>query len=283
MGTRPGPHALRALVAIALLVVAVAVPRPAFPESRVEFLAGRMRSDDFRVRTNAALALGATNDDAAVSPLCSGLSDDNDVVRRAVAEALKRLARSSSLDCLHRRVSVEPNGSVKLQIQRAIESIEAATGGNGNGNGGNNGGPPPVVANAKYYVSLSTVTNNTTRSSGEVQQVVQDAIKGKLAALGGYQLAPGGEAPDAARATMSRRNLKGFYLSIAVEKFDYSDGNLRVRIKIAVFSYPGKDLRGEVPAGATMSGTGPGNKGAEDQLMRAVAESATEKFAQNFR
>ena len=70
---------------------------------------------------------------------------------------------------------------------------------------------------------------------------------------------------------------------MSVDKFDYSDGNLRVRVKIAVSSYPGKDLRGEVPAAATLPGARPGDKGAEDQLMGVVAARAAELFAQNFR
>jgi hypothetical protein len=112
---------------------------------------------------------------------------------------------------------------------------------------------------------------------------VRDAIAAKLASLGEYQLAPAGESSDSARSAIAKRSLKGFYLSVSVEKFDYSDGNLRVRVKIAVFSYPGKDLRGEVPAGATLPGARPGDKGAEDQLMGVVAARAAELFAQNFK
>ncbi len=87
---------------------------------------------------------------------------------------------------------------------------------------------------------------------------------------------------DQARAAMSRRKLTGFYLSIRVEKFDYSDGNLRVRVKVAVFTYPGKDLRGEVPAGLTQTGVSPGDKAAEDNLLQLASARATELFAQNF-
>jgi hypothetical protein len=54
-------------------------------------------------------------------------------------------------------------------------------------------------------------------------------------------------------------------------------------MKIAVFSYPGKDLRGEVPAGATLPGARPGDKAAEDELIGLVATRAAELFAQNFR
>jgi hypothetical protein len=255
-------------------------------EGRTAYLADRLKyppapgqADDFRVRTNAALALGTTQDDAAVGPLCGGLNDPSEVVREAAAAALKKLGRASALDCLKRRASVETKASVKVQLQRAIDAIEASNG----GGAGASSPPPKLVPNAKFYVSLSKITNNSSRSDHEVTQVIHDAIRSKLESVGGYQLAPVNESADQARATIAKRKLKGYYLSIQLEKFDYSNGNLRVRVKVAVFSYPGKDLRGEVPAGATMPGARPGDKGSEDQLMSVVAGRAAELFAQNFR
>jgi len=89
-------------------------------------------------------------------------------------------------------------------------------------------------------------------------------------------------ATPCSRAVISSRNLKAFYLSISVDKFDYSDGNLRVKVKIAVSSYPGKDLKGEVPAGVTQTGVTPGDTSSEDNLLGMAAGRATELFAQNF-
>jgi hypothetical protein len=278
--------ALRILVAL----LVVLTTGQSLADGRLDFLAERLKfppaagqPDDFRVRTNAALGLGATNDDGAVAPLCGGLSDPSEVVRQAVAVALKRLARASSLDCLRRRADSEPNSSVKLQIQRAIEAIEAASGSGGGGGGSGGGGPPPAVAGAKLYVSISPVANNTTRATAEVERLVHDAIASKLSQLGEYQLAPTGESNADAKAVVGKRKLKGYFLAVSVDRFDYSDGNLRVRVKIAVSSYPGKDLRGEVPAAATLPGARPGDKGSEDQLMGVVAGRAAELFAQNFR
>ena len=274
-------RALRAICTIVVLCVSVG----ARADGRLHFLAERLKYppepgqvDDFRVRTNAALALGASNDDGAVGPLCDGLDDPSDVVRQAVAVAFKRLARPASLDCLKRRVGVETRPPVKLELQHAIEAIES-TAGSGQGSAA-----PPVVEGARFYVALSPVNNNnTSRPTGDIERVVKDAIAARLAQLGGYQLAPPGESNTAAKAAIARRKLRGYYLGIGVEKFDYSDGNLRVRVKIAVFSYPGRDLRGEVPAGATLPGARPGDKGAEDQLLSVVAGQAAELFAQNFR
>lgn len=277
--------ALRILVVAMVLLTSIV----AAADGRIDFLAERLRyppaagqPDDFRVRTNAALALGATNDDGAVSPLCRGLDDPSEVVRQAVAVGLKRLARSSALDCLRRRAGVETNSSVKLQIQRAIEAIQSA-GGDSGGGGGGGGGDAPYVAGAKYYVSISPVANKSDRGQGDVDRIVRGAVAGKLAQLGEYQLAPAGESSAAAKAVIAKRQLKGYYLAVSLEPFDYGDGALRVRVKIAVFSYPGKDLRGEVPAGATFPGARPGDHGAEDQLMSVVAGRAAELFAQNFR
>ncbi len=277
-------------ILLLLLLALLLFPSTAKADGRVAFLAARLKyppasgqADDFRVRTNAALALGATDDDGAIAPLCSGLDDPSEVVRQAVAVALKKLSRPSSRDCLERHMASEANASVKGQIKHAVDALDAAGGG---GSGGSSGSPPDTttsVANAKYYVSVSRVTNNTTRSAADVERIVHGAIASKLSDLGEYQLAPPGESSDAAKAALAKRRLKGYYLGVSVDKLDYSDGNLRVRVKIAVFSYPGRDLRGEVPASATYPGARPGDSSAEEQLMSVVAARAAELFAQNFK
>jgi hypothetical protein len=273
---------LGARIIVVLLGLSLFAP-DARADGRVAFLSDRLKfppkagqSDDFRVRTNAALALGATDDDTAIAPLCVALDDPSEIVRQAVAVALKKLARPSSADCLRRRELVEGNAAVKVQIKRAEDAVGAPGG----------AGPseaPSVAANAKYYVSVSRIANNTTRTAADVERIVRGAIASKLADLGEYQLAPAGETNDAAKSALTKRHLKGYYLGVSVDKLDYSDGSLRVRIKIAVFSYPGRDLRGEVPAGATLPGARPGDAAAEEQLMSVVASRATELFAQNFK
>lgn len=286
MAGRSGVTASLALCALIVVLGALGLPSPARADGRTQFLAERLKyppnpgqPDDFRVRTNAALALGATGDDAAVMPLCSGLGDPSELVRQAVAVAIKRLARGASLDCLRKRFALETNAAVKLQIQRAIDAVEAS-GGSAVSNGAS---AAPYVAEAKYYVSISPIANNTTRPGAEIDHTVRTAIASKLAQIGAFQLAPTGESNDVAKTIITKRRLKGFYLAVSVDKLDYSEGNLRVRVKIAVFSYPGKDLRGEVPAGATLPGARPGDKGAEDELIALVSGRAAELFAENFK
>ncbi len=269
-----------------VLLAAVVAPPSAFADGRVGFLADRLKyppnggqPDDFRVRTNAALALGASDDEQAVAPLCGALADPNDLVRQAVVLALKRLARGSAGPCLRKRLPIESSVAIRRQIEHAIEAVESA------GAAAAPGTPNavPFVEKAKFYVSISPIANNTERPTAEIERTVRAAIASKLNELGSYQVAPASESDEAARAVVSRRKLKGFHLAVRVEKFDYSEGNLRVRLKIAVFSYPSKDLRGEVPAGATLPGAKPGDPGVEDQLIGLVASRAAELFAQNFR
>jgi hypothetical protein len=229
------------------------------------------------VRTSAALALGASNEDLAVSPLCGALGDKSDVVRQASAVALKRLGRASSLGCLRERAPLESNDAVKVAITRAIDSIAAS------GGGGSGGGDDKIKENptAKYYISLSSVANSTGRSQPEVESVVLKAIKSKLESAGTVQLAPPKETADSAREAMKKRKMNGFYLAIAVDRFDYANGNLRVKVKIGVFTYPGKSLIGNVDKTLTKEGVSSGDKSSEDQMLDMAAGLAGEQFAQN--
>jgi hypothetical protein len=271
-----GAGLLNRLVPIAVGVAFALAPHTAFADAeRVKFLADKLKSDDFRVRTNAALALGAANDDSAVDPLCGALADSSEVVRQAAAVAMKRLARQSSLGCLKQRESRESSSDVKIAITRAIESISAG--------GGSGGGSDKIKDNpsAKYYIALSTIANSTSRAQPEVEGVVAKSIKTKLEAAGTIQIAPNKESADAAKDTMKKRSMKGFYLAIAVEKFDYSNGNLRVKVKIGVFTYPGKSLLGNVDKTLTKEGVSSGDKSSEDQMLDMAAGLAVEQFAQN--
>lgn len=252
-------------------------PSTAYADAeRVKFLADKLRSDDFRVRTNAALALGASNDELAVDPLCTALADPSEVVRQASAVAMKRLAKSSALKCLKEREGRESNDGVKVAITRAIEAISA-----GGGGGGGTSDKVKDNPSAKYYIALSTIANSTGRGQSEVESVVVKAIRTKLEAAGTIQLAPGKESADTARDTMKKRKMNGFYLAIAVDKFDYSGGNLRVKVKIGVFTYPGKSLLGNVDKTLTKEGVSRDDKSAEDQMLDMAAGLASEQFAQN--
>lgn len=248
-------------------------------EAKIAFLKDKLvESDrnDIKVRTSAALALGATNEDGAGEPLCRALGDSADVVRQAAAVALKRLNRPATLPCLQAREPNEKNDAARVAIHRAIEAIGAGSGGDG-------GGSDPIKDNpsAKYYISLSSVANSTGRQQTEVEKIVLASMKKKLETSGSMQLAPTTETPDKARSVMKGRGMKGFYLAIAIDRFDYSEGNLRVKVKIGVFNYPNKALLGNIDKSLTAQGVSAGDRGTEDRLLELAAGMASEQFAQN--
>jgi len=262
-----------------LAAPALAQPAPRLSDLRPKLAA----ASDPRVRAATVLQLGATNDDDAVTPLCEELSNGAEIVRVSAASALRRLNRKASLGCLKARLAVEPAEGPKLQLTRAIQGIEAGgapAGGGAPPAGGGGAYDPPQHPNAKYYVALSNVTNAADRSTPEVEAVVLKAVRSKLEGAD-FQIAPMREAPEAAKKAISARKAKGFYLSISVEKFDYSGGNLRVKVNIAIFSYPGKSLIAPSGKSASMAGVAPGSRGAEDQLLEAVASAAAKQFADN--
>lgn len=266
--------------AIVLAALAIMVPGSAMGDGRTQFLIDRLkypRNDDFRVRTNAALQLGATGDGAAVQPLCGALDDPSDVVRSAAAVALKRLGKPDAVPCLKAHQGTEKSDQVKLQISRALEGFSAG--------GGGSDDVPKLVPSAKYYVAISPVTNQTGRPQADIERIVGGAIRAKFGTMGDYQLAPRTETSPAAKAVIAKRKFKGgYYLAVVVDAFDYSNGNLRVSLKLAVSSYPGKDLKGEVgPLRLTQTGIRSGDHGAEDGLLGMAAGKAVEQFSQYFR
>jgi hypothetical protein len=272
---------MASVLAVLAALLLLGTPRVALADAeRVKFLAEKLKDDDARVRTSAALALGASNEDLAVPPLCGALGDQADVVRQASAVALKRLSRTSSLGCLRDRMPLEASDTVKAAITRAIDWVTA----NGSGEAPT---PPPaddkIKENpaAKYYISLSSVANSTSRAQPEVETVVLKAVKAKLDAAGTVQLAPPKETADRARESMKKRKMSGFYLAIAVDRFEYAGGSLKVKVKIGVFSYPGKSLIGNVDKTLTKEGVSGVDKSAEDQLLDMAAGLAIEQFAQN--
>lgn len=263
------------LFAIATTLAVPSIARA--DEAKISFLKEKLVANDrndIKVRTSAALALGATNEDGAGEPLCGALDDREEVVRQAAAVALKRLNRPATLPCLRAHAGNEKSEVVKVAIQRAIEALGA---------GGDGGGNEPIKENpsAKYYISLSSVANSTGRQQTDVERIVLASMRKKLDAAGSMQLAPGAETPDKARSVMKGRGMKGFYLSIAVDRFDYSEGNLRVKLKVGVFNYPNKALLGNIDKSLTAQGISSGDTATEDRLLELAAGMVSEQFAQN--
>ena len=261
----------RHLLAIALASALVAFASTALGGPSVAQLAEKLRtSDDFRVRTQAALALGASGEDAAVRPLCDALSDANPSVKVASAAALGRLGKPAGLPCLRAAIARESLAAVKTQAEKSIAAIEGA---------GSSGpaAPPPPGPDAKFYVAIQ-VNNKSGRPAAEVDGIVRAAMQGKLLSKRGFAVAPKSETTAQGGKIVKSKRLKGFYLIVTVEPPLYAGGDLSQRVRVSMWTYPDKSLQGEFSPKLTQSNTPKGDKESETILMKMCAENAVESF-----
>jgi HEAT repeats len=221
-------------------------------------LAERLRSgDDFRVRTQAALALGASGKAEAVDPLCHGLDDENTTVRAAAAAAIGRLALGGQ-ECLNKRLERESSEEVKSVIQRALTRLQPKA---------------TITQDTLYYVSIGEVTNKTQRETAVLTRRVREILAQQIGQLQGFALAPDGETEEQAKAVLKKfPKAKGIFLWPKVQA-QAQGRDLRLDFELSLFSYPNKDFRGSMARNLTMPDTSPGDAGTEDELISAAAEN----------
>ena len=256
-------------VAVCALLAVALQPRSALADPRTGFLADQLRTnDDYRVRTQAALALGASGDDAATQPLCDALADANPSVKVAAAAALGKLGKPDGVTCLKAADSKETSPSVKRQIQKSMTALQAA---------GASGGAAAIGPAPKFYVAIQ-VTNKTKRAASRVESLVRSAIQSKLLAKTGYAIAPKGETATQGGSIVKNKSVKGFFLVATVEPPIYEGGSLTQVVRVTMWTYPAKALQGEFAPKLTQTGTSQGDTDSENTLMKMCIENAIDTF-----
>jgi len=268
---------LPALLLASALGAAVA-PRAALAEPRIAYLVEQLKtSDDYRVRTQAALGLGASGDDAAVKPLCEALGDGNPSVKVAAAAALGKLGKPAGLPCLKAAQGRESAPSVKAQIEKSITTLGQASPAGASGGSSAPAAPPPPGAETRFYVAIQ-VTNKTSRPAAEVEAIARAAMQEKILAKKGYAVAPKAESSAQGGQIIGAKKLRGFFLVAAVEAPSYAGGDLTQTVRVTMWSYPSKALQGEFTPKLTQSGTPKGDTESENLLIKMCLENAIESF-----
>jgi hypothetical protein len=218
---------------------------------------------DFRVRTQAALALGASGVEGAVKPLCRGLDDGTDTVRAAAAAGLGRLQKGGKA-CLETRLGKEDSSNVQKMIKKALRLIEEATTG------------PQLGSDTKYYVSIAAPKANAGRD--EVPGVVRAALIRIAAAAGDFAFAPADEtAQQAAKRLRKHPQVAAFHLVPTVE-VSRGAGRIEVSVDLEIFGYPDKNPQGSVGRSAGVTGVDPKDTQKENQLIDKVCAEAMREF-----
>jgi hypothetical protein len=232
---------------------------------KIDDLVKQLGSDDFRVRTQAALALGATYDNAAVKPLCGKTGDSNQTVKLAVIAALGKLGKDEGTNCLKAARKKETDGTVNAAIDKAIEKSFLG------------GDPPSPGPSAKWYVAVQ-VTNKTGRPNLEVEALVRKAMQEKLLANSSCAMAPRNESNQQANDLIKNRKLKGYLLIASVEPFNYSGGNLTVQLKVTMWTYPDRALKAEFGPKLTQQGTPKTDVEGESLLVKMASQTSVENL-----
>lgn len=268
---RPMTSFARAFTSVLLALGVFFVAMASHADPRTTVLAGQLKSDDYRVRTQAALALGSSGDEAAIKPLCDALADENASVKTAAAAALAKLTKPASLKCLEAAIAKETVPAVKTTMQKSIDTLKAAS------SSSTSAAPPPPGKDAKFYVALD-ITNKTSRPASEIEAIVRAAMQAKLLTKTGYAVAPKGETTAQGGTIVKTKKLKGFILMATVEAPVYSGGSLSVKISVAMATYPDKSIQASFSPKLTQSNTPSADTKSEDALFKLCAESAIDSF-----
>ena len=262
-------RALRALTSILFALGVLLSVHAASAQSKTADLAKQLKSDDYRVRTQAALALGSTGDEAAIKPLCDALTDAEASVKTAAAAALGKLTKPASLKCLEAAIAKETVPAIKSTMQKSIDGLKASSSAPA--------APPPPGKDAKFYVALE-ITNKTSRPTAEVEALVRAAMQSKLLSKAGFAVAPKGETAVKGGQIVKSKNLKGFVLMATVEAPVYANGSLSVKFSVAMATYPDKSIQASFSPKLTQSNTPSSDTKSEDALFKLCAESAVDSF-----
>lgn len=136
------------LLALGFVIVGVVTVGPVgvgSAQDRATMIRTLAEARDFRVRVQAAFAMGNTRDGGFRPHLERALRDTNPAVRAAAATGLGRLGDRSALAAL-RRAARDDSAAVRMQAQRAIERIQEGD------------GPPAQIASSRSEVPAQGAT-----------------------------------------------------------------------------------------------------------------------------
>ncbi|HEY6878509.1 MAG TPA: HEAT repeat domain-containing protein [Polyangiales bacterium] len=245
-------------------------PLPLRADPRGDFLIKMLASSDqFRVRTQAALALGSrAADPAAVNALMAALKDDHPAVRAASAGALELLKDSSALVAL-KVARKDKDAGARAAIEHAITTLERAAA----------PAAPEPSGSSVYYVAIGTPSAQVGLPAPALRELREHVVK-EVSGLNGVRIAPENEGQAAATNVLRSKKLVGYYLDSSVTKIEQKpDGALRAQVSIIVGTYPGRAMRVMLSGAATVTGSGSGDS-AKVQAVEAAFTGALRRLPQ---
>jgi hypothetical protein len=248
---------------------------------------------DFRVRVQAAFAMGNTRDAAFGASLSRALTDTNPAVRAAAATALGRLGDPSTLPALQRALR-DSSAAVRLQVERAVRSVESAPPSAGARQAA--GMPAPLAPAAglgalaaapgaasnevnwrdvRYAVTLGEMRNRSGFERDALAQKLRSEVERNLRMLRGVAVLSGPDARaerEIAQRRLPRLRFEG-NLAKVERRAQASALSVRCEVSLVLLDEPGRNMRGALNGAATGSDA---PRGARPDQERRLAEQALE-------
>jgi hypothetical protein len=276
------------LVAAAVAFFLAAVPSSA--QDRSVLVRALRHGRDFRVRVQAAFALGDTKDRSVRRPLERALaSDSNPAVRAAAATALGKLGSRRAIRAL-RRASRDASGAVRMQAARSIRALEDVDEPSTR--------PHPRAApglrpdfhvapregriawpRIQYAVWVGDTTNKSGFAGHELATKMRGEIFRRLRLLRGVAVFDAGQTLSArtkrqlGRRRLPRLRLEGNLLKVQRRR-QRRDLSVRCEVSILLLAEPQRNMRGMLQGAAT--GKAPRTPRKRQEQERRLAEKALE-------
>jgi hypothetical protein len=255
-------RAPRLALAPAVLGLCLSLTTVAAADARTDFLIRMLgTSAQFRVRTQAALALGGQAPASSVTQaLAKALSDEHPAVRAASAASLGRLKDPAATAAL-RAAQSDKDSSVRQAVKTALEALGAGSGAVASSSSSSSSGtsstkPYPSSAPATYYVGVG-VPGSQVGLSAPALRGLRDHVVQQVTQMEGVRIAPENEDKKAAAKVIGSAKLVGYFVDSSVTKVESRpDGSVRAQVSVVIGTYPGRDIRAMLSGAATVSGGG---------------------------
>ncbi|MFM2417950.1 MAG: hypothetical protein RL385_2673 [Pseudomonadota bacterium] len=248
----------RLLRQIGVVALLLALANAASADTRTDFLVRMLgTSSQFRVRAQAALALGSRPKEASVlTALSNGLRDEHPAVRAASASALEQLSDAVAMPWLE-KARQDRDPSVRSAVAKAIQSLRA---GRDRLPSVANTIPTPPTDGASYYVAVGVPSAKALKLGDVLAKDLRTHVTTQVLQIAGVRIAPAEESTAEAQRVVAQRRLAGYHLESAVTSLEErSDGSIRAQVSVVVATYPGRDIRAMLTGAATIVGGGQGN------------------------
>lgn len=263
------------IACLAMWLLVTTAPSVALADARTEFLMRMLTSSaQFRVRAQAALALGGQTPEAPiVRALISALRDEHPAVRAASAAALERLKDPAALPAL-KVAQGDSDGSVRTAARNAIAALEPSR-------PTPTPTPPPFVPSgpATYYVGVG-VPGSQVGLSAPMLRNLREHVVAQVTQINGVAIAPENEDRKAAAQVIGAQKLVGYYIDSSITNIEQKpDGSIRAQVSVILGTYPGRDMRAMLSGAATVSGGGSSEE-AKAQAIQAAFTGALRRLPQ---